>query len=56
MAKKKVEISFGNIKKAFQDIGKWIQEFFKNANTYELVAVGAIGVGVGLIIAGIIII
>ena len=65
MASKKIDINMDSIKKAWADFVAdvkkyyaqamaWLRAFFKQIDTYEIIAVCAIGVGFLLVIVGII--
>lgn len=52
---KTVEISMDSFKKIYEDASTWVINFFDTADMYELIAAGAIGLGLILFIVGLII-
>ncbi len=52
---KTIDISMDSFKKLYDDVSQWIIDFFNTADMYELIAVGAIGLGLILFIVGLII-
>lgn len=54
MAQKTVEISLDSVKQSLSAAQEWVKNYFANIDTYGMIAVGAIVLGIILIVVGII--